>query len=174
VKKFFALLLKRNGYVLEQLYSPLVVRTTPEHDELKEVAHGCVTRLHVHHYLGFVRTQWMLFEKERPHRVKPLLYLYRVLLTGIHLMRTGEVEANLARLNTDARLPYVDELIAQKRGGVEKSVLHDVDVSLHAAEYRRLYRGLERAAEQSPLPELPSARPALNDLLVHLRLRSSR
>src|SRR5579859_1543647 len=30
VKKFFLLLLKKNGYVLEQLYSPLVVRTTPE------------------------------------------------------------------------------------------------------------------------------------------------
>ena len=26
---------------------------------------------------------------ERPRRVKPLLYVYRVLLTDIHLMRTG-------------------------------------------------------------------------------------
>ena len=30
VKKFFGLLLRRNGYVLEQLFSPLVVVTTPE------------------------------------------------------------------------------------------------------------------------------------------------
>jgi hypothetical protein len=37
VKKFFGLLLKKNGYVLEQLYSPLVVHTTPEHEELKEI-----------------------------------------------------------------------------------------------------------------------------------------
>ena len=37
-RKFFALLLKRNGYVLEQLYSPLVVHTSPEHEELKEIA----------------------------------------------------------------------------------------------------------------------------------------
>ena len=35
-RKFFGLLLKKNGYVLEQLYSPLVVRTTPEHEELKD------------------------------------------------------------------------------------------------------------------------------------------
>jgi predicted nucleotidyltransferase len=27
--KFFTMLLKRNGYVLEQLYSPLIVHTTP-------------------------------------------------------------------------------------------------------------------------------------------------
>ncbi|MCY2968509.1 MAG: hypothetical protein NT069_33605, partial [Planctomycetota bacterium] len=41
----------------------------------------------------------------------------RVLLTGIHLMRTGVVEANLPRLNESARLPYIDELIACKIGG---------------------------------------------------------
>src|SRR5436189_1940764 len=37
VKKFFGLLLKKNGYVLEQLFSPLVVQTTPEHSELKAI-----------------------------------------------------------------------------------------------------------------------------------------
>jgi predicted nucleotidyltransferase len=37
VKKFFGLLLKKNGYVLEQLYSPLIVHSTPEHAELKEL-----------------------------------------------------------------------------------------------------------------------------------------
>src|SRR3954452_12890144 len=37
IRKFFLLLLKKNGYVLEQLYSPLVVHTTPEHEELKEI-----------------------------------------------------------------------------------------------------------------------------------------
>src|SRR5256714_7112237 len=37
VKKFFRLLLKKNGYVLEQLYSPLIVHTTPEHAELKAI-----------------------------------------------------------------------------------------------------------------------------------------
>jgi predicted nucleotidyltransferase len=36
--KFFSLLLKRNGYVLEQLFSPLVVLSRPEHEELKEIA----------------------------------------------------------------------------------------------------------------------------------------
>src|SRR5881392_2682159 len=30
-KKFFLLMLKKNGYVLEQLYSPLVLHTTAEH-----------------------------------------------------------------------------------------------------------------------------------------------
>src|ERR1700726_1615687 len=88
-KKFFSLLLKKNGYVLEQVQSPLVVHTTPQHAELIEIAKECITKHHAHHYLGFAETQWKLFEKENPPRVKPLLYMHRVLLTGIHLMRTG-------------------------------------------------------------------------------------
>src|SRR5689334_11793117 len=93
VRKFFLLLLKKNGYVLEQLLSPLVLQTTAAHDELKSLAPACITRFHAYHYLGFAETQWRLFEKENPRRAKPLLYVYRVLLTGIHLMRTGEVQA---------------------------------------------------------------------------------
>jgi predicted nucleotidyltransferase len=172
-RKFFGLMLKKNGYVLEQLYSPLVVRTTPEHDELKAIGRGCVTRHHSHHYFGFAETQWRLFEKERPRRVKPLLYVYRVLLTGIHLMRTGEVEANLARLSEDARLSHVADLIARKTSGPEKAALDEDDLEFHRREYERLRAVLEAAYQSSTLPEGPSARPALNDLLIRLRLGST-
>src|SRR5207249_5642688 len=126
VRKFFNLLLKKNGYVLEQLYSPLVVHTMPEHAELKKIAKGCITKHHSHHYFGFAETQWKLFDKERPRRVKPLLYVYRVLLTGIHLMRTGVVNANLAELNEEPRLPYIADLIARKQSG-ENTALEEAD-----------------------------------------------
>lgn len=170
-KKFFLLLLKRNGYVLEQLYSPLVVHTTSEHDELKRIATGCITRHHAHHYLGFAETQWHLFLKESPRRVKPLLYVYRVLLTGIHLMRTGSIEANLPLLNEEFRLAWIAELIDRKTRGKEQSTLEDSDVSFHEAEYSRLVRELESARDASSLPDAPSARDALNDLLVRLRAK---
>ena len=49
-KKFFGLMLKKNGYVLEQLYSPLIVQTSPEHDELKAIGEKCITKYHAHHY----------------------------------------------------------------------------------------------------------------------------
>lgn len=170
VKKFFSLLLKKNGYVLEQLYSPLIVHTTPAHEELKAIARGCITRHHSHHYFGFAETQWKLFEKERPQRVKPLLYVYRVLLTGINLMRAGEVEANLIRLNETFRLSYLPELIARKIEGPEKSTLEDSDLSFHRSEYERLRRELEEAYQSSHLPERATAKDALNDLLIRLRL----
>jgi predicted nucleotidyltransferase len=172
VKKFFGLLLKKNGYVLEQVLSPLVVYTTPEHEELKALARDCVTRHHAHHYLGFVATQWRLFAKENPPRVKPLLYVYRVLLTGIHLMRTGEVEANLVRLNETAKLPYIPDLIARKTGGPEKGKLDQADLAFHEREFHRLRAELDQAHAESKLPERPRAAEALNDLLVRIRLKA--
>jgi hypothetical protein len=169
-KKFFGLMLKKNGYVLEQLLSPLVVHTTPAHEELKALAPGCVTKHHAHHYLGFAATQWKLFQKEDPPHVKPLLYVFRVLLTGIHLMRTGEVEANLVRLNETAKLPYIADLIARKTGGPEKGRLEQADLEFHEKEYLRLTAELERAFDGSHLPETASAAAAMNDLLVRTRL----
>lgn len=169
VRKFFLLLLKRNGYVLEQLYSPLLLYGTPEYAELRHIAPGCITRHHAHHYFGFSRTQWRLFAKEQPHRVKPLLYVFRVLLTGIHLMRTGRIEANVLHLNEEFHLPYLPDLVARKLAGSEQVTLGD-DVSFYQGEYERLSRDLELAYAASTLPEGPSARAALNDLLVRLRL----
>lgn len=171
-KKFFTLMLKKNGYVLEQLLSPLVIYTTPEHDELKEIAVDCVTKHHSHHYLGFAGNQWKLLEKEDPPRIKPLLYLFRVLLTGIHLMETGRIEANLNILNEIYPLSYIPDLIERKCTGNEKAALLDADKGFYRGEYERLIGELEAAEDRSELPENASlsAKARLNDLLIRLRL----
>jgi len=171
-KKFIGLMLKRNGYVLEQLLSPLIVHTSPEHEELKSIAPDCITRHHAHHYLGFAETQWRLFEKENPPRVKPLLYVYRVLLTGVHLMRTGEIEANLVHLNEVFSLSYIPELIARKVGGAEKERLGDADMTFHRREFERLTSLLRQSFSESRLPDAPTAHDALNSLLVRWRIKT--
>ncbi len=66
---------------------------------------------------------------------------------------------------------YLDDLIAKKQTGPEKGTLNAADLKFHEAEYERLTKELESAYEQSTLPEMPSARTSLNDLLVRLRLR---
>jgi uncharacterized protein len=172
VRKFFGLLLKKNGYVLEQLFSPLIVHTTPEHEELKGLAKSCLTRNHAHHYLGFAAGQWRLLEREDPPRIKPLLYLYRVLLTGIWLMRTGEVEANLPVLNQSFQLPQIDDLILMKTQGEEQAVLPTSDLSFHHSEFQRLLALLEEAQALSSLREAPTeeAQQGLSELLIRLRL----
>lgn len=166
--KFFQLMLKRNGYVLEQLFSPLVVTATPEHTELKAIGSKCITRHHSHHYRGFAETQWKLFAKESAPRVKPLLYVFRVLLTGIRLMRTGRVEANLAILNQEFRLPYIPELIDRKVSSAENATLDSSQLEFYSSEYRRLSDDLEEAAAGSALPDEPTGREELNDLLIRL------
>lgn len=172
IRKFFGLLLRKNGYVLEQVFSPLVVHTTPEHDELREIAGRCVTRYHAHHYLGFAANQWKLFRKEAAPRVKPLLYVFRVLLTGIHLMRTGRIEANLVTLNGMEQLTFIGDLIDRKLNGPEKAELPQSDLSLYEREYMRLVAALEEASGQSTLPEVPRAKDDLDDLLKRVRLKA--
>lgn len=65
-RKFFGLMLKPNGYVLEQVFSPHVVCCHPAFVQLRELALGCVTKHHWHHYRGFANNRWELFSKENP------------------------------------------------------------------------------------------------------------
>lgn len=169
VHKFFTLLLRNNGYVLEQLYSPLVVATTGAHAELKEIARGCITRGCLRHYRGFAENQWQMFTRESPRRLKTLLYVYRVLLTGIRLMRTGEVEANLLRCNEEMGLPFLTDLVARKVAGPEKGVLSEADFTFHQKQVEELQGLLEDESLRSHLPQEPTARGALNDLLLRIR-----
>ena len=74
------------------------------------------------------------------------------------------------RLNEVARLSHVADLIDRKLAGPERSVLDDSDVEFHQREYERLRGELEASYQASTLPEGPTARDALNDLLVRLRL----
>ena len=93
------MLVKNNGYILEQVFSPIVVMGEALLDELRPLALRCVTRRHYFHYRGFYHNQRKMLEREEQKRAKPLLYAYRVLMTGIHLMQTGEMETHLVKLN---------------------------------------------------------------------------
>jgi predicted nucleotidyltransferase len=195
--KFCRMMLRRNGYVLEQLLSPLVVATTPLHGEMIALAEGCVTRHHAHHYLGFARTQWGFYE--RTARLKPLLYTFRALLTGIHLMRTGAVVADLTELAPLYGPGYLPDLIAAKRAAEHGAAPEEVPPGApregsgeaprerpgsdeaapgartgtgrdrFAADAAALFARLERERDASSLPERPRAEPALHELVVRSR-----
>lgn len=168
VGKYLRLLVRNNGYILEQIFSPIVVLGQKFLDELRPLAHRCITRHHYHHYRGFYATQRKLIAKEEPKRAKPVLYAYRVLMTGIHLLRSGEVEANLLRLNEHFGLGFLDELIARKVDGENISVGR-LDWSFHEGRLAELEAQLDRAFQESKLPEDRDRKP-INELLVRLRL----
>lgn len=172
VRKFARLLTSHNGYVLEQLYSPLVVVSTEAHAELMELGKGCVTRPTVRHYQGFARGRRQRLLEPRP-AVKHLLYAYRVLLTGIHLMRSGEVVSNLVTLNQLFGIAEIGELVARKRGGAETMQLAERDLAVHAPLLDRLESWLVEAHAKSDLPDEPTAAAALEDFVVRLRLATA-
>lgn len=171
VAKLIRLMLRRNGYVLEQVLSPLVVVTSPEHEELVALAPGCLTKWHAHHYRGFASTQWELFGKTG--ELKPLLYTFRVLLSGLHLLRAGVVQADLRELRTTiGEAPeYLGELMAAK-AEAEHGALTGPSKEQLERDVTALRAALDQAEVDSKLADRPAADAALHDLLVRTRLRS--
>lgn len=166
-RKYLNLLRKHNGYILEQVFSPLVVCGSDFLDTLRPLATRCVTRGCYFHYRGFLKSQLKLLEREPVKKAKTLLYAYRVLLSGIHLLRTGAVQANLPELNRELGLPYVNELIARK-AAKEWRDLSELDWTWHQKELARLEAELERAHSESRLPDdAPHA--DVHESLVRLR-----
>ena len=150
------------------MFSPLVVQGEDYLAELRPLARRCVTRGCHHHYRGFLHSRLQLLEREPVKKAKTLLYAYRVALTGVHLLETGEVQADLRELNQRFRLPFIDDLIARKQGR-ETGTLAGLDWEWHRAELARWEQRLEQAHSQSRLPEEPP-REELNRFLVQLRL----
>ena len=91
-------------------------------------------------------------------------------MTGIHLLRTGEVQANLRILNDQIfRRSFIDELIERKMAGKEKSALAIEERQRLMAEAKALEAELEAAAETSPLPDDVQNLDELHRFLIQIR-----
>jgi predicted nucleotidyltransferase len=170
VRKFVRMMIRDNGYVLEQLFSPLVVVGGPNHDELRELGRGCVTRGLVRHYRGFARGRRTLLDKPGA-TVKHLLYAYRVYLTGIHALTSGSIESHLPVLNELFGLSHVTELIVRKREGAEKTALEPGEIERHRGWLDELEVRLDAAHAASTLPVRPTTIDALDEFVVRVRMR---
>ena len=171
VAKYLRLLCKHNGYVLEQIVSPLVAHGSEFLARLRPLASRCVTKHCYHHYRGFLATQRKLMDKEPEVRAKTLLYAYRVVMTGVHLLETGEVQPHLPTLNERFRVSYIPELIARK-AATETGPLSGADMAFHREQLDAWEKRLEDAFHASKLPEnAPVAE--LHEFLVELRLNAA-
>ena len=93
-----------------------------------------------------------------------------MLLTGIHLMRSGEVRAHLPALlgevpGAPAHLPELIAAKAEREHG-EAAVGH----ARVEADVERLHVLLDEGQNGSALPDAPRAQDALHDLVVRVRL----
>jgi len=100
IYKFLFLLLKGNGNLYESLYSPIFLYENNNYiDELKQVAEKALSKQIYFHYYGF--SSHMLshsYHSEEKRYRKNVLYLFRNLLSGIHVLEKKEFVLNFDEL----------------------------------------------------------------------------
>lgn len=171
IQKALSLLLRGNGNMLERIHSPFQLFETPERAELVELSKGALSKRFFSHYRGFFKGICHEHEKLGQRHGKSLLYAYRVALTGVHLLNTGEVIGNLIKLSSLYGFPEAEMLAQRKIRTAEKVVLSEEEDALHRAAWPRLNALLEEAHQKSFLPDAPKNEPELNNWLTNLRLR---
>ena len=168
-RKYFSLILNENGNVLEEILSPLTLKTTFVHDELKAVARKSINPRYYNHYTGMAKQILGRIEKEEKPDIKFALHMYRSLLTGLHLMKTGHLVAHLPTLNAQASLSHVDELMARRKDSPEYRNLDPREIELCGKEYDRLTQEMKEEALRSTMIGYPARKAHLNDLLIRIR-----
>jgi hypothetical protein len=154
--------------VLERLLSPMQLVAHPVADALAELARGAISKRFHRHYRGFFGG--MRREHEREPRLKSMLYAYRVALTGIHLLETGECVGDVRVLAPEYGFGEIREAAAAKAEAGETA---PIDPALDRAlrgRWPALEARLEDALERSTLPSEPPNRAATNEWLVETRL----
>lgn len=168
VHKFVTMMTKRNGYVLEQLYSPLVVWGGEWLDELRVLGRPSMVRPLYFHYRGFYHTQQKAIANGNVS-AKAVLYAYRVLLSGIHALSAGEVEAHLPTLLLAYPQAEVASLITRKQQGQEKGKLDDQEARFHTEALEKLEAVLDQTFQSSRLPDTFESVAPLSDFVVRAR-----
>jgi predicted nucleotidyltransferase len=163
------LLLKGNGNMLERILCPYQLIESEEVEALQGLAREAVCRRFHGHYSGFFRAKRQEIERAEQPMAKSVLYAYRVGVTGLHLLGTGQLEADLSALAEPYGLAEVLPLIEEKRAGAEKLRLSRREAAQHQADLDRLQLGLDEARDASPLPEEPPNADACEAWLVERR-----
>jgi len=174
VGKYFKLLLNKNGYVLEQIFSPLVIRGDERLEELRDLSKACITKHHFHHFRSFAKSQWEGLREGGPATVKKLLYSYRPLLVGIMLVEEKEIESNIVKLNERFGISMIDDLVQAKVEGNERMPLDLSGIEAHERLFLELSDRLVASSERSGLPDQPEGRDGIEAFLVRERLATLR
>jgi predicted nucleotidyltransferase len=160
VERFCELGLQANPTVLEVLWSPLVTHIDDAGRALVGLRSAFLSQRAAQTYGGYARDQLTRLENSRRRfgelRWKQAMHMLRLLLAGVHVLRTGEVMVNVGE--------HRDRLLAVRRGEVPYE-----EVARWAAE---LEGHLARALSSTPVPVDPD-RDAVSEFLVRLRRASA-
>jgi predicted nucleotidyltransferase len=155
-----------NGSFIERVLGRMTVIGSPLLEELRPLARRALCRRVHRHYRGFAHNQLRFLEKEP--KVKKLLYVLRTTTTGIHLLRTGEVEPDLTRLMDLYDLAEAAPLVVRKREG-ERIEIEPGLVDAWRPRIDALFERLDAEREKSPLPEEAPNEREIRDWLLRVR-----
>lgn len=169
VRQALRLVLQGNGNMLERIFSPLQLIDSAEAGALKRLAQGALSKRFVRHYGGFFKGCCRDHERAAEPYAKSMLYTYRVALTGVHLLKAGEVECDLERLTELYGFPEARDLMALKMEREEKAVIDgDLDAR-HRKNWPALVTLLNEAHASSALPEAPENQAECAAWLISIR-----
>lgn len=156
IGKFLTLALKANPNILECLYTPSVEMATPVAEELRAMRPAFLSKLVYQTYNGYVLSQFKKMGQDLRNRGevrwKHAMHLIRLLLSGIGLLREGELAVDVGH--------HRARLLAIRRGEMAWD-----DVS---AWRLALHKELDTAYAATSLPEQPDYERA-NAFLVKAR-----
>ncbi|MEO8797645.1 MAG: nucleotidyltransferase domain-containing protein, partial [Polyangiaceae bacterium] len=159
-------ILAGNGNFLERVLGRLMPMTSPLLEELRPIAQRSLSKRAYRHYRGFAQNQLRLLENEPT--AKKLLYVLRTATTGIHLLTTGELEADLTRLMHRYDLADAATLVERKRMG-ERVGLDPKLLEAWRPRVDALFARLDAAHEASALPEHPTNENEVKEWLLSVR-----
>ena len=161
IEKYLTQALKGNPTILETLWSPQVLFANVLGEELISLRRCFLSRRLIATYSGYSQNQFHLMERKaragEPFRVKHAMHLIRLLHSGLHAARTGEILVDVGE--------HRDELLAIRRG--EKSW---DEIAARRTELDAEFRA---AFDDSVLPELPDTA-RVNEFLVEARASAVR
>ncbi len=162
-------ILAGNGNYIERVLGQLILHTSPEHEQLKELMPCALSRRVYRHYRGFAANQRQGFEAAAQPTAKKLLYVLRTALTGVHLLRTGELRVDLTTTADEYGYSDAHALIAAKRAG-EQTLLAGGERDAWLTRLDGLFALLDESYERSVLPDAPAAPERLDAWLISARL----
>jgi uncharacterized protein len=163
-------ILQGNGNFIERVLGTCTLQASPLLAELQSLVRRALSRRVYRHYRGFGMSQ--LRELEANPTVKKALYVLRTTLTGIHLLKSSEMVADVTQLLDTYGFGAAHELVSAKLAG-ERSALDIKRRDVWLTELTRAFEMLTEAEQNSQLPQEPANVAELNDWLIGTRLRAA-
>lgn len=156
LEKFLRLALKANPNILETLWTPMVIQSSPLAERLRTIREAFLSKHVYKTYSGYVLSQFRRmknrFEKTGEYKNKHAMHLLRLLLSGIHAVQTGDIMIDVSN--------HREFLLRVKDG--EYSFEH---VRQRALE---LDKEMQSAFETTKLPDQPDFQ-VVNEFLIEAR-----